>query len=164
MVKEVRTQDNPVLNKPCRRINNIDGVTKSLVKELIETMYANHGIGLAANQVGYGLQMAIVTNIESLDAKPFVMINPKVLDISKELVTLDEGCLSLIGKLYSVERPNWIEVKWQDENNNFHKQRFENYQSRIIMHELDHLKGILISSIGTIKLDEDQYREVGIDW
>lgn len=99
------------------------------------------GLGLAAPQVGHNLRIIaarLSTGIE-------VMFNPEITRRGRDLVTEDEGCLSIPGLVYPVERNRVITVKWTDEASQVHERKFTAKDARILQHEIDHLDGKLIN-------------------
>lgn len=113
-------------------------------------MQAANGIGLAANQIGQPIQLAVIENDHpESDTIPFtVIINPKILSASEEVTVESEGCLSLPKIFVKVPRSNSISIQAQDENGNARTIQAEGLFSRVIQHEVDHLNGILITDYG----------------
>lgn len=136
---------NPVLRKKTEDITEITQDTITFINNMIETMYNADGIGLAANQVGDLRSIMIIDNTKEEDskAKPIVMINPKITGNTELLSDYKEGCLS-IPKFYEVvTRPSEIELEYIDVNGKKHKLGADELLARVILHEIDHLNGIL---------------------
>jgi peptide deformylase len=145
---------NPLLRQKAARVETFGPEVKAFVKDLIETLHTEHtegsiSVGLAATQVGKLLQIfAISVPVQKPDGKwaaspPQVFINPKLSNPSKEVQAQDEGCLSL-PKLYGeVVRPLEITVTYSDIDGKEFTETFSGYPARIIMHENDHLNGVL---------------------
>ena len=120
----------------------LDDKTQRLVKWMMRAMYNNHGIGLAAIQVGYPLRMFVIDVNRSFE-HPQIFINPKIIKKSKESLTDFEGCLSAPGKRGEVKRYIRITLKYQDEKGEEIVKTFYNLAARCIQHEMDHLEGKL---------------------
>jgi len=134
----------PILRKKVEVITDFTNLPY-LVEQMFNTMYEEHGIGLAANQVGYSLSL-LVFDTSSLegeeDSKPYIFINSEIIE-SEGSTIMEEGCLSVPDIRAEIERPETIIIKFQDLEQNFHEESFNGLISRVIQHELDHLKGKL---------------------
>lgn len=133
---------------------------RALVDAMLDVMYSNEGVGLAAPQVGSNVRVIVVdpSNGE-VDNACRVMVNPVLVEPSPTKEVYIEGCLSIPGELYYVERPVSALVRWQDIEGKTHQIWLHDAEARIFLHELDHLSGVLISDIGTratFKPCEDQ--------
>lgn len=133
------------LRKKAKPVTQIDDATLKFIMDMFETMHTADGIGLAANQVGV-LQRIIVVDISCLEdfehIKPFALLNPEV--ISEEgKCTMEEGCLSVPDVRGEVERPEKIVVNYKDTNFKDQQIVAEDLLARVILHELDHLNGVL---------------------
>lgn len=145
-ILEIQTgAENPILRKKSEEIQKITPEIKGLVLNMIDTCAKADGIGLAAPQVGESLRLFIV-RIPISEKKYFTQefINPKILKISKEKSTKEEGCLSLPNFYTNVERSKKITVEYQDKNGEEQKIKTSGFLARVIQHETDHLNGILI--------------------
>ena len=120
----------------------LDDKTQRLVKWMMRAMYNNHGIGLAAIQVGYPLRMFVMDVNRSFE-HPQIFINPEIIKKSQESLTDFEGCLSAPGKRGEVKRYIRITLKYQDEKGEEIVKTFYNLAARCIQHEMDHLEGKL---------------------
>ena len=128
------------LRKHSALVPDFDGELQALVEQMIETMRAGKGIGLAAVQVGR-LYRLFVTHVEG--DKPRAFINPDILETSLEQVTLEEGCLSIPGVNADVVRPAAVRVQaWNEKGRPFSLDA-EDLLARVIQHEMDHLNGVL---------------------
>lgn len=120
---------------------------KALIEELFETMKARQGVGLAAPQIGESLRVIVYgfqTNARYPDQAPVpltLMVNPKIIQASPDVIYLYEGCLSLPEVRGLVPRHEWIEVQAQDEKGHMFQNRYQGFEARIIQHEIDHLDG-----------------------
>jgi peptide deformylase len=144
----------PVLRKKAKPIKSVDPDLVGFVESMFETMTNAHGIGLAANQVGI-LRRVIVVDLSGMedmkDFKPLVLINPEVGAESGSCV-MEEGCLSIPEVRDEVERPEEIRVRFRDLEFKEHEMVAEDLLARVILHEIDHLNGVLfIDRIGTTK-------------
>lgn len=139
-VREIRIYGDPVLRKKAHPVKEVNSQTKNLIKDMVETMHENRGVGLAANQVGVEEQVMIVDTGEGLLA----LINPRVVNSSGE-ESAEEGCLSLPDIRVGVRRAKKIGVRGLNEEGKEIDMETEGFLSRAIQHELDHLNGILIT-------------------
>ncbi|MGN0142377.1 MAG: peptide deformylase [Roseburia sp.] len=135
-IRTIRIQGDPVLTKKCREITEMTPKLKTLIADMLDTMYEANGVGLAGPQVGV-LKRVVVIDIGE---GPVVMINPVILESSGEQ-TGDEGCLSLPGKAGQVTRPNYVKARALDENMEEYEIEGTELMARAICHELDHLDG-----------------------
>lgn len=144
------THPNPILVNKTKPVSLVDAGVKQLIAQMRETMLAANGIGLAANQVGQPIQLAIIENNHPKNNTiPFtVIINPKILSASREVTIESEGCLSLPKIFVKVPRSKSINISTQDENGNVRTIKADGLFSRVIQHEIDHLNGILITDYG----------------
>jgi peptide deformylase len=120
---------------------NTDIDPKQLEKDMLITMYAHEGIGLAANQVGVRARMFVMGNPQEPE-KGFALFNPIVVAHVDEVADLDEGCLSFPGIYVKVKRPTGIKARWQNSSGEWEESEFYNYDCKCFLHELDHLEGI----------------------
>jgi peptide deformylase len=139
-IRNIRTDDDEILRKKCRKVDEINDRVKTLVKDMIETMYSADGVGLAAPQVGILKRIAVIDVGEG----PITLINPEIIERHGCEVDV-EGCLSLPGKQGQVERPKKVKVKALDINGEEFTLEGEDLLARAICHELDHLDGILFT-------------------
>lgn len=133
------------LRKKAKPIKQIDDETIKFIMDMFETMHVADGIGLAANQVGV-LKRIIVVDISCLeefhDVKPIALINPKII-YEEGKCTMQEGCLSVPDVRAEVERAKTIRVKYRDTNFQEVELEAADILARVILHELDHLNGVL---------------------
>jgi peptide deformylase len=136
-------------------IPEVDASVKQLAADMLETMYAAPGIGLAAPQIGE-MKRIVVMDLAKEGEKPdpIVMINPEILKYSDETVTTEEGCLSIPEIYYDVERPAEIRVKYTDLEGKTVERDAKDRLAICIQHELDHLDGVLyIDYLSRLKRD-----------
>ena len=119
---------------------------KELVKDLKDTMLSQNGVGLAAPQVGVNLRVIVVQLMSAgkLVGPVQEMINPVITKHSTEIVGYEEGCLSIPGEFYKIDRPSKIDVKFQTLNGRYKRWYLRGLEARVVQHELDHLDGILM--------------------
>ena len=141
-LRQIRIQGDEVLEKVCRPVEKISPRIATLIEDMIETMYENDGVGLAAPQVGILRRIAVIDVGEG----PIVLINPVVLETSGSQ-TGEEGCLSLPGKAGQVTRPNYAKVRAFDENMQEYEIEGEELLARALLHEIDHLDGHMYTEL-----------------
>ena len=140
----IATLGSQVLRQPARRISKVDEAVRELARDMLRSMYAASGIGLAAPQVGVHKQLLVIDlDPENAAAPPMVLINPEITSFGAGLDTYEEGCLSIPGVYLDVVRPSVVEVSYRDEMGRPQKLRADNLLARCIQHELDHLNGVL---------------------
>ncbi len=141
----IYTYGHEVLKKVAKPLKGVSEEIKVLIDDMFETMYQAEGIGLAAPQVGKSIRL-LVADISMIEkykhTKPMVIINPQILQTEGE-IEMEEGCLSMPGVREVVVRPEYITLKYRDENFVEHVERIGGLMSRVIQHELDHLNGEL---------------------
>lgn len=139
-IRNVRLEDDEILRKKTRKVENIDDKIRELVDDMIETMHSQDGVGLAAPQVGV-LKRVVVIDLYD-DKGPYVLINPEIIKEKGEQ-EVDEGCLSFPNKFAKVVRPAEVTVKALDKDGKEYKLKGKGLLAQAISHELDHLEGIL---------------------
>ncbi len=133
-----------VLRTPAKRVAKIDDDVRRTAREMLQTMYSEDGIGLAAPQVGINKQIIVIDcEPDKPEAPPIVLINPVIKKFGKTTCTGQEGCLSIPGVYLDVDRPEEIEVSFKDEHGRMHTITATGLLSRVIQHEIDHLNGVL---------------------
>ena len=134
----------PILREKSLPIEKIDGKVRQTLDDMLETMYAAHGVGLAAPQVGL-LQRMVVIDIAGKDEEPhpYKMINPEIVSRSEEMETCSEGCLSLPSSYAPVSRYKAVTVRYLDENGKQQSLEAVDFLAVAVQHELDHLDGVL---------------------
>ncbi|MGH9532297.1 MAG: peptide deformylase [Terriglobales bacterium] len=154
MARPIVKYGDPVLERPAVPVTVFNGDLRKLVAEMFETMYAEHGVGLAAPQIGVPLRIAVidVTFKENPDAK-LVLVNPEI--IHKEgKQRHSEGCLSLPDFRADVTRANRVTVRAQNLEGKTFERTGEELLARALLHETDHLNGrLFISHISALKRD-----------
>jgi peptide deformylase len=152
------THPNELLTTKCTEVKVFDEKLASLLDDMYDTMIASDGIGLAAPQVGETIQVAIVDLGEGQEV--IEMINPEVVEISGSEIEI-EGCLSFPDIYGEVERPFFVKVEAQDRDGALYELEAEDYEARAILHEIDHLHGVLFTSkiIRYVDLEELENEE-----
>ena len=131
----------PILNKKSRRVEKFDERLSMLIDDMLETLYKENGVGLAAVQVGI-LKRVVVIDIGE---GPMELVNPEIT-LAEGEQREQEGCLSLPGKWGTTVRPMKVQVKAQDRNGKWQVFTGEGLKARAFCHEIDHLDGILFTS------------------
>jgi len=136
-------------------VKKIDGGVRKLVDEMLETMYAAPGIGLAAIQVGVPQRVVTMDLSKKSDQQhPRVFINPEITWSSDDRVTHEEGCLSIPEYYEDVERPTEVKVKYLDLDGNAHEITAKGLLATCLQHEIDHTNGVLfIDRLSKLKRD-----------
>jgi peptide deformylase len=143
-VVPIKIYGEDVLRQIAKPVENITQDTIDMVEHLIATMNSESGLGLAANQIGI-TERAFAINMTHFDIlkKPKVLINPEIVDLGKDQIKGEEGCLSFPGLFQSIERPEKVSVKYLDLDGNEQFMDADGLIARVILHEIDHLDGIL---------------------
>ena len=145
-IREIRKDGDDILKKKSKEIEVIDEKIKQLGQDMLDTMYKNDGIGLAACQVGM-LKRMIVYDIRYIeeDAKKegHILINPKITSISKAMIEVEEGCLSFPDLYKNVVRHEKVTVEYTDINGKKKKINAKDIEAVVLQHEIDHLDGIV---------------------
>ena len=155
MLRKILTEPDPILRKKCEPLEKVDAETKKLMDDMLETMYAAPGIGLAAVQVGI-LKRLVVIDIskEEEKKKPIFLINPQIIHQSEKTSVYEEGCLSLPGQFAEIERPAECTIKYIDYDGKEKELKSDGLLATCIQHEIDHLNGILfIDYLSKLKKD-----------
>ena len=146
-----------VLRTPARRIGKVDEAVRSLARDMLVSMYAARGIGLAAPQIGVHQQLLVIDlELEDPASPPLVLINPEITGVGGTICTYEEGCLSIPGVYLDVVRPSVVEVSFRDEMGRPKRLKADGLLARCIQHEMDHLNGVLFVDRVT---DEEKLRE-----
>ncbi len=145
-LRRIRTYPDPVLRAKTSRVESIDDSLQRLIDDMVETMHAAPGVGLAANQVGVPLQLAVIDIADREDGRPrrslVVMINPEILSEEGSVVA-EEGCLSIPDLSEKVKRAARVKVRAQDRTGKTFEMEADGLMAKALQHEIDHLNGIL---------------------
>jgi len=139
----------PILRKKCEPILEITDEIRQLAANMNETVDRRNAVGFAAPQVGKSIRMFVLRRYIFLPdgrwtvSEPYVYINPKILEVSEETWVDEEGCMSIPGLRVPVERPLRIKVEGTDLDGNTFVHELEGLNARVVLHENDHLNGVL---------------------
>ncbi len=143
-ILEVLTYPDKFLSKPTKAIENIDGNLQKMIDNMAETMYDAPGAGLAAIQVGFDKSIIIYDSLPGEKEKSLqVLLNPEILESDGEIVSENEGCLSVPDFTSDVKRSSLVLVEGIDREGKPVKIEVEGYLAIVLQHEIDHLNGIL---------------------
>ncbi|MBL8790838.1 MAG: peptide deformylase [Rhizobiales bacterium] len=147
--------DEKTLRQVSKPIAQVDAATRALFDDMLETMYAAPGIGLAAIQIGVPLRALVIDlSKEGEDKRPLFVANPEIVASSAELSDYEEGCLSIPDYFEMVQRPREITVRYRDRNNEAMELQATGLLATCLQHEIDHLNGVLfIDHISKLKRD-----------
>ena len=141
---DIRRLGSRDLRQNARRISKVDDSVRDLARDMLRSMYAARGIGLAAPQVGVHRQLLVIDlDLEEAATPPLVLINPEISSAGASLNTYEEGCLSIPGVYLNVVRPSVVEVSYRDDMGRPRRLKADGLLARCIQHELDHLNGVL---------------------
>ena len=143
-LRKILTEPNKILRQKSIPVEGVDKDMQKLMDDMLETMYAAPGIGLAAIQVGVPKRI-IVLDIQQKEGQknPLFFVNPEIIEKSKNLTTYEEGCLSVPGQFAEIDRPEQCHIKYLDYDGNKKEMKAEGMLATCIQHEMDHLEGIL---------------------
>jgi len=148
-LREIVTVPDPVLRRKAQKVRQFDADLQQLIEDMVETMRAAPGVGLAAPQVGVSQRVIVVEygddEDESRPPRLYVVVNPEIVEASPETEMGVEGCLSIPGLVGEVERHQRIVVKGQNRRGQPIKLKLQGWVARIFQHEIDHLEGILFT-------------------
>ena len=153
--RKIVIEPDPILREKSKTLETVDNELRTLLDDMLETMYAAPGIGLAAVQVGI-LKRLIVIDISKDEEKknPLFLINPEIVLRSKKTSIYEEGCLSLPGHFAEIERPAECHIKFIDYDGKKKELKASGLLATCIQHEVDHLDGILfIDYLSKLKKD-----------
>lgn len=147
------TAPDPRLKLKAKPVARVDDEVRRLMDDMLETMYAAPGIGLAAPQVGVTRRVIVVDAArDGEEAQPLKIANPEILWRSDELATYSEGCLSLPEHYADVERPAAIKLRYLDYQNEIREVELHGLLATCVQHEMDHLEGVLfVDHISALK-------------
>lgn len=144
-VLPIRIHPDPVLRVKCREVTEFDEALRKLASDMIETMHAAPGVGLAAPQIGRDIRIAVIDLSVGEDPKQvYVFVNPEIV-LREGAEAAEEGCLSLPGITDKVERPTRVVIQAQDLEGRPIEIRADDWLARAFCHEIDHLDGVLFT-------------------
>ncbi|WP_372775216.1 peptide deformylase [Mangrovibacterium sp.] len=150
MIYPITVYGEPLLRKIAQPIEKDYPNFDQLVKDMFDTMYFSDGVGLAAPQIGLSIRMFVIDASTAAEEEPELegfkkaFINPEILELKGDEWVMNEGCLSLPEIREDVSRPEFIKIKYLDENFVEHIEEYGGFAARVIQHEYDHLEGKLL--------------------
>lgn len=146
MIQSVLIDPAPELRTMCKPVSAFDGALGVLAFDLLQTLYHAKGRGLAAPQIGITRRI-FVTDVSWKEGTPYpqVYVNPEITDMADKTVTGEEQCLSIPDTPLQVARPEWVDLTWHDLDGRTISDRFSGFAAICVLHERDHLDGILIT-------------------
>ena len=144
-MSEILIVPHPLLRQKSKPLKKVTKEDIELSRNMTKIMNEAPGVGLAANQIGI-LKQIITVHIQDKEKeieKIYALFNPRIINSSKELVVMEEGCLSLPKQFANIERPQSITVSYLNESNKVVEEKKEGLEARILQHEIDHLYGKL---------------------
>ncbi len=145
----------PMLRQRAEPVTVFDDSLRTLLDDMLETMYAAPGIGLAGPQIGVAKRVIVIdleTRESGVGGQPIKLVNPEIVDAGAEPLTQQEGCLSIPGVYADVTRPSWVKVKYFDENGKSQEIEGEGLMAACLQHEIDHLDGkLFIDYLSSLK-------------
>ena len=153
--RKIVIEPDPILRKKSETLEKVDDELRVLLDDMLETMYAAPGIGLAAVQIGILKRLIVIDISKDKEKKnPLFLINPEIISRSKNTSIYEEGCLSLPGHFAEIERPAECQIKFIDYNGKERELKASGLLATCIQHEVDHLNGILfIDYLSKLKKD-----------
>jgi len=146
MKRSILIHPDPRLKKVCPPVSDLSDALRCLADDMLSTMYAAPGIGLAAPQVGELNRLIVLDCVkreEEVPTRPLIMFNPEVVAASDETNVYEEGCLSIPDQYADVTRPKEVEVAWIDRDGAAQQEVFDGLWATCVQHEIDHLDGKL---------------------
>lgn len=152
---DIITLPDPLLRQTSTPLERVDDETRKLMDDMLETMYAAPGIGLAAIQVAIPKRIIVVdTSDNEEERNPIAMVNPQIVEKSDEQRSYEEGCLSLPDVLVEIDRPKAITVNYLDREGEPQTLEADDLLATVIQHEVDHLDGkLIIDFLSRLKRD-----------
>ena len=150
-IRKILTEPNKILREKSLRVENVDNDIQKLMDDMLETLYAAPGIGLAAIQVGVAKRVIVMDISRDRDRdkdkepkkNPMYFVNPEIIWKSKDKFTYEEGCLSVPNQFAEIDRPKQCHVKHLDYYGHPQELKADGLLATCIQHEIDHLEGIL---------------------
>ena len=143
-IRKILTEPNPILRQISKPVEKVGIEEQKLMDDMLDTMYAANGIGLAAIQIGVQKRIIVMDlSKESEKKEPRYFVNPVIKNKSEKISTYEEGCLSVVSIFAEVDRPSTCEVEYLDYNGNKKILKASGLLATCIQHEMDHLEGIL---------------------
>lgn len=149
------TLPDPILRKLSRPVEQIDDTLRRLANDMLETMYAAPGVGLAAIQVGVPRRLVVLDVADDdEEPQPLVLVNPEIVSLGAETRLHEEGCLSIPDVRVEIERPASLTLRYLDRHGEIRELTAEGLLATAIQHEINHLDGkLIIDFLSTLKRD-----------
>ena len=153
--RNIVIEPDPILRKKSDILEKVDDELRILLDDMLETMYAAPGIGLAAVQIGILKRLIVIDISKDKEKKnPIFLINPEIISKSKNTSIYEEGCLSLPGHFAEIERPEECQIKYIDYEGKKNEMKANGLLATCIQHEIDHLNGkLFIDYLSKLKKD-----------
>ena len=142
-IKTIITEPNEILRQVSKPVIRVGNDERKLMDDMLETMYAANGIGLAAIQIGIPKRIIVMDISKDANKNPMFFVNPLIKNKDKEKTTYEEGCLSVPNYFAEVDRPKYCEVEYLDYSGESKILKADGLLATCIQHEMDHLEGIL---------------------
>jgi len=144
-IKKILTEPNKLLRQLSLPVEKVEETERELMNDMLETMYAANGIGLAAIQIGVPKRIIVMdlSKKEENKKNPMYFVNPVIKNKNDQNLTYEEGCLSVPNQFAEIDRPKTCEVEYLDYNGNRQNLKAEGLLATCIQHEIDHLEGVL---------------------
>ena len=152
---EIITLPDPLLRKASAPVERVDAELLKLADDMLETMYAAPGVGLAAVQVGIARRLIVLDTSKDEDARqPLVLVNPEIVSLGSEMRLHEEGCLWIPDVRVEIERPSMVTVRYLDRAGKRKEMAADGLLATAIQHEVDHLNGkLIIDFLSRLKRD-----------
>jgi len=143
-IRKILVEPDPFLRQKSKKVEKVDDDVRSLINDMLETMYDAPGIGLAAIQIGVPKRIIVMDLAKENEKKqPLYFVNPEIITKSEIDLTYEEGCLSVPGQFAEIDRPDRCKIKYLDYDGKEQILNAEGLLATCIQHEIDHLEGIL---------------------
>ena len=142
-IKTILTEPDPFLRQKSQDVDIVDNQIRKIMDDMLDTMYAAPGIGLAAIQIGILKRIIVIDLSKEEEKKPLYFVNPKIISKSNNNSTYEEGCLSVPGQFAEIDRPDRCHINYLDYNGEQQELNTEGLLATCIQHEMEHLEGIL---------------------
>lgn len=154
-IREILTVPNPILKQVSKPVEKVTDETRALMDDMLDTMYAAPGIGLAAVQIGVPVAVIVMDLVKGEgESTPRYFVNPEILELDEEFVPYDEGCLSVPEVFDTVDRPKRCKITYLNYEGERVTEWAEGLYAVCIQHEMDHLKGIVfLDHLSKLKRD-----------
>ena len=143
-IRKILTEPDKILRQVSKPVEGVGNEEQNLMRDMLDTMYAAKGIGLAAIQVGVPKRIIVIDlNRDEIQKKPMYFVNPVIKNKDPLKVTYEEGCLSVPNQFAEVDRPSKCEIEYLDYDGNKKLLKADGLLATCVQHEMDHLEGIL---------------------